>query len=113
MHKLVLRFFLAQVLLLASLAMAAPGDPTSPTPQAAPAPVCGAASSLWAGDPMIGAVFLAPPNGCTSICSGSQGKSCSVVGQLKSCYDVCNPDGCGACTCTAGLVWNCDPSCTI
>ena len=113
MQKLVLRILLAQILLLASFAMADPGILAPTTPQASPAPVCGAASSLWSGNPMTGAVFLGPPNGCSSICSAANGKSCSSVGQLKSCYDVCNPDGCGACTCTAGLVWSCDPGCTI
>jgi hypothetical protein len=108
MHKLVIRLLLAQIL-LASVAMADPGSLASPSPKAAPAPVCDAASSLWAGDPMTGAVFLAPPNGCSSICSAANGQSCSPVGKIKSCYDVSNPDGCGACTCTASLVWSCDP----
>src|SRR5918996_3955191 len=82
MHRPVVRLFLAQVLLLASFAMAAPN------PQAAPAPACAAAaSSLWAGDPLMGAIFLSPPNGCSSICSASNGQSCSPgpVGKIKSC----------------------------
>jgi hypothetical protein len=104
MHRPVVRLFLAQVLLLASFAMAAPN------PQAAPAPACAAAaSSLWAGDHLMGAIFLSPPNGCSSICSASNGQSCSPgpVGKIKSCYDVSYPDGCGSCICTSSLVWSC------
>lgn len=103
MHRLVVRLFLAQVLLLASFAVAAPNPP------AAPAPACdAAASSPWA-DPLMGAVFLAPPNGCSSICSAANGQSCSPgpVGKIKSCYDVSYPDGCGSCICSSSLVWRC------
>ena len=103
MYRLVVRLFLAQVLLLASFAVAAPN------PHTAPAPACNAASSQGADNPLAGAVFLAPPNGCTSICSASNGQSCSPgpVGKIKSCYDVSYPDGCGSCICTSSLVWSC------
>jgi hypothetical protein len=100
--------FLLSLVLLAGAAQAGSGNLA--------APACdNAAASLWSGNPLTGAVFLAPPNGCTSICSASNGQSCSPgpVGKLKSCYDVSNPDGCGACTCTAALVWSCDPGSTI
>jgi hypothetical protein len=108
-----MRRFVASLLLVqALLASAAMAVTVSPAVTASTAgPVCDVASSsssLWAGDPMAGAVFLAPPQGCTSICSAAQGKSCSPVGAIRSCFDVNQPDGCEACTCTAAMVWSCD-----
>jgi hypothetical protein len=106
MGKSVIRFLLAQAL-LASVAMAAPGTMASSSLKASP--VCDdALSALWAGNPLDGAVFLSPPQGCSSICSAANGQSCSPVGKVKSCFDVNQPDGCQACTCTASLVWSCD-----
>jgi hypothetical protein len=105
MHRWVIRLLLAQVL-LASFVMADPGRMATPSPAAGP--VCsGVSSTPWA-DPLEGAVFLSPPQGCSSICSAANGKSCSPAGAIKSCFDVNQPDGCEACTCTAGLVWSCD-----
>src|SRR6476469_5209133 len=106
MRRSVVPFLLAQALLV-SFAMAEPVPPATPSP-AANLTCHTAPSSLWAGDPMKDAVFLSPPQGCTSICSASQGKSCSPVGAIKSCFDVNQPDGCQACTCTAAMVWSCD-----
>jgi hypothetical protein len=107
MHKSVIRLLLAQVL-LASVAMADPGSMPSSSLKASPAPMCDAASALKVGNPMDGAVFLSPPQGCSSICSAANGQSCPSVGAVKSCFDVNQPDGCQACTCTASLVWSCD-----
>jgi hypothetical protein len=106
MQRLVLRFLLAQVF-LASFAMADPGSMATPSLKATN-PLCdNVLSDLWAGNPMDGAVFLSPPQGCTSICSAAQGKSCSPANSVKSCFDVNQPDGCQACICTASLVWDC------
>jgi hypothetical protein len=105
MRRLLLGFLLGLVF-SAGFAMADPGSAIAPAPGASA--VCNdAGSPLLAGNPLEGALFLAPPNGCASICSGAQGKSCSPEGNFKSCYDVNSPDGCLGCICTANLVWNC------
>ena len=74
MQRLVIRFLLAQVF-LANFAMADPGSMATPSPQAT-SPVCDNAwSDLLAANPMDGAIFLGPPQGCTSICSAAQGQA--------------------------------------
>lgn len=104
MRRALLGILLLQVL-FAGFAMASPGSETAPAPD-----VRGAChdtgAPLLAGNPLDGAVFLAPPNGCASICSTAQGKSCSPEGSSKTCYSPSEPDTCLFCFCT-GLTWNC------
>lgn len=92
------------LLFSAGFAMADPAKTIAPSLEAN---ACdNSVAALPALNPMEGAVFLAPPNGCTSICSASHGRSCSPNGSAKSCFDVSEPDGCLMCLCE-GASWVC------
>jgi hypothetical protein len=91
--------------IFASFAMADAGSAI--TPSLGANDVCDTALSAWVGNPLDWAIPLSPPEGCTSICSAAHGKSCSPAGNVKSCFDVNQPEGCLACICTSNLVWNC------
>ena len=105
MRKVLIGSLVAQMF-LASLAMADACRTAPPSPKASVA--CTAAKSpSWVVNPLEGALFLSPPNGCSSICSAANGRSCSPEGNVKSCFDVNEPEGCEVCICTADLVWSC------
>src|SRR5262245_33733355 len=110
------RFLLGSLLcpmLLASLAAAAPGGaPAAPLPaldgSSPGSATCDEARpALQVPNPLDGVLFLSPPQGCSSICSGANGKPCSPEGAVKSCFDVNEPEYCQVCTCTASLAWAC------
>jgi len=105
MRRALIGLLLVQVI-CAGFAMADPGSAIAPDPGTSA--VCSdAGSPLLAGNPLDGAVFLSPPNGCASICSAAQGQSCSPEGSFKSCFDVNEPEGCLGCICKRSLTWNC------
>lgn len=107
MRRVLIGLLLVQVFCV-GFAMADPGSGSSIAPNPEASPVCkGAGSALSVENPLDGVVFLAPPNGCTSICSASQGQPCSPEGSVKSCFDVNEPEGCLACICKRSLVWSC------
>ena len=105
MRRALIGILLVQVF-CAAFAMADPGSAIAPDLEESA--VCnGPGSPLLVENPLDGAVFLAPPNGCASICSAAQGKSCSPEGSSKTCYDPSEPDTCLYCFCKRSLTWNC------